>query len=63
VRPGDTVLAHSSASSLGFVAGGTQAVVQALLDAVGPDGTLVVPAHTPDNCDPAGWCDPPVHEA
>jgi aminoglycoside 3-N-acetyltransferase len=63
VRPGDTVLAHSSASSLGFVAGGTQAVVQALLDAVGPDGTLVVPAHTSDNCDPAGWFNPPVPAA
>jgi aminoglycoside 3-N-acetyltransferase len=60
---GDTVLVHSSASSLGFVAGGAQAVVQALLDVLGPDGTLVVPAHTPDNCDPAGWSNPPVPQA
>jgi len=55
VRPGDLVLAHSSASNLGFVVGGAQAIVQALLDVIGPDGTLVVPAHTPDNCDPASW--------
>jgi aminoglycoside 3-N-acetyltransferase len=60
---GDTVLVHSSASSLGFVVGGAQAVVQALLEVLGPDGTLVVPAHTPDNCDPAGWSNPPVPEA
>ena len=60
---GDTVLAHSSASSLGFVAGGTQAVVQALLDVLGPDGTLVVPTHTPDNTDPADWRNPPVPES
>ncbi|MFC4536699.1 aminoglycoside N(3)-acetyltransferase [Sphaerisporangium dianthi] len=63
VGPGDVVLLHSSARSLGFVAGGSQAVVQALLDVVGPEGTLVVPAHTPDNCDPAGWRNPPVPEA
>jgi len=47
-------------SSVGFVAGGTQAVVQALLETLGPQGTLVVPTHTPENCDPAGWQHPPV---
>src|ERR1700722_11150809 len=60
---GDTVLVHSSARSLGFVAGGSQAVVQALLDVLGPAGTLVVPTHTPDNTDPAEWCNPPVPES
>ena len=63
VAAGDTLLMHSSARSLGFVAGGTQAVVQALLDALGPAGTLVVPTHTPDNTDPGDWCNPPVPEA
>jgi aminoglycoside 3-N-acetyltransferase len=60
---GDTVLVHSSARSLGFVAGGSQAVVQALLDVLGSSGTLAVPTHTPDNTDPADWCNPPVPEA
>ncbi|MFY1692313.1 aminoglycoside N(3)-acetyltransferase [Plantactinospora sp. WMMB782] len=60
---GDVVLLHSSMRSLGFVAGGPQAVVQALLDVLGPDGTLVVPTHTPDNSDPAGWRNPPVPAA
>jgi aminoglycoside 3-N-acetyltransferase len=60
---GDTALVHSSARSLGFVAGGTQAVVQALLDVLGPAGTLVVPTHTPDNTDPADWRNPPVPES
>jgi len=56
VRSGDVVLLHSSTRS-------TQAVVQALLDVVGPEGTIVVPTHTSDNCDPAGWQNPPVPEA
>jgi aminoglycoside 3-N-acetyltransferase len=57
---GDVVMMHSSMGSLGFVAGGAQAVVTALLDVLGPDGTLVVPTHTPENCDPAGWGNPSV---
>jgi aminoglycoside 3-N-acetyltransferase len=60
VRRGDVLLTHSSMKSLGFVVGGPQAVVEALLDVLGPDGTLVVPTHTPDNTDPAGWQHPPV---
>lgn len=63
VRPGDVVLVHSSATSVGFVVGGAQAVVQALLDVLGSDGTLVVPAHTSDNSDPARWRNPPVPES
>ncbi|MET7363125.1 AAC(3) family N-acetyltransferase [Streptomyces sp. NPDC005562] len=60
VRPGETLLAHTSLSALGWVSGGAVAVVQALLDALGPDGTLVVPAHTGDNSEPSAWRNPPV---
>ncbi|WP_319462532.1 AAC(3) family N-acetyltransferase [Micromonospora sp. RTP1Z1] len=60
---GDTVLVHSSVRALGFVVGKVQAVVQALLDVVGPAGTLVVPTHTPFNSDPARWRNPPVPSA
>nr|GID86762.1 AAC(3) family N-acetyltransferase [Actinoplanes derwentensis] len=57
------MLVHSSVRSLGFVVGKVQAVVQALLEALGPTGTLVVPTHTPFNSDPAGWRNPPVPAA
>jgi aminoglycoside 3-N-acetyltransferase len=63
VRPGDVLLVHSAASRLGFVAGGPQAIVAALLEVLGPEGTLVVPTHTPENSDPAGWINPPVPES
>jgi aminoglycoside 3-N-acetyltransferase len=46
IREGDRVLAHTSLSHIGHVDGGAPTVVQALLDAVGPEGTLVFPAHT-----------------
>ncbi|MFE9672636.1 aminoglycoside N(3)-acetyltransferase [Streptomyces sp. NPDC006259] len=62
VEPGETLLAHSSLSSLGWVCGGAVAVVQGLLDALGPDGTLVVPTQSGDLSDPSHWGNPPVPE-
>jgi aminoglycoside 3-N-acetyltransferase len=44
--PGDTVLIHASIKSIGYVEGGPKAVVKALMDAIGPAGTLVAPAFT-----------------
>lgn len=60
VREGDTLLVHSSLSSLGWVCGGPQAVVQALLKAAGDGGTIVMPAQSGDWSDPAEWGNPPV---
>ena len=60
LRTGSVLLVHGSVAALGWVAGGPVAVVQGLLDALGPEGTLVVPTHTPENSDPAKWRNPPV---
>jgi len=60
VREGDVVIVHSSLSKLGWVCGSSQAVIQALLRAIGPEGTLVMPAHSGNWSDPAEWQNPPV---
>lgn len=57
---GMTVLVHASLSSLGWVCGGPIAAVQALMDVVTPAGTIVMPAMSSSNTDPAAWVDPPV---
>lgn len=62
VETGEILLVHSSLSSLGWVNGGAVAVVQGLLDALGPSGTLVVPTQTGGLSDPAVWGSPPVPE-
>lgn len=60
VRKGDTVLVHCSMRSMRWISGGRVAVLQALFDAVGMEGTLVMPAHSSDITDPANWSSPPV---
>ncbi|EHR59899.1 aminoglycoside 3-N-acetyltransferase [Saccharomonospora cyanea] len=53
LREGDTVMFHTRLSALGYVAGGPATLVHALLDVVGPRGTLMV------TC---GWNDAPPYD-
>ena len=44
IQKGGVVLVHSSLRSLGPLAGGAESVVQAFLEVLGADGTLLMPA-------------------
>ncbi|MEE9413883.1 MAG: AAC(3) family N-acetyltransferase [Acidimicrobiales bacterium] len=60
IDQGDVLIVHSSMSALGWVAGGAQAVVEALLAAVGVSGTLVMVTQSGQLTNPALWNNPPV---
>ncbi len=60
LESGDIVIVHSSLSALGWIVGGAQAVVEALLQTVEPAGTIVMPTQTGQLTDPANWSNPPV---
>lgn len=63
VKPGDIVLVHCSMSRLGWVAGGAEAVIRALLGAIGESGTLVMPSQSSQLSDPARWRAPAVPQS
>jgi aminoglycoside 3-N-acetyltransferase len=52
LRPGGVALVHSSLSALGHVPGGAETVILGLLAALGPAGTLLLPALSYENVGP-----------
>lgn len=44
IQKGDTLLVHSSLSNIGYVEGGAETVISALLEAIGPEGNLLMPS-------------------
>jgi len=60
VSSGMTLLVHSSLRAFGYVIGGVETVIEVLLEAVGTQGTLVMPAFSAQLSDPGDWQDPPM---
>ena len=63
VTPGDILIVHTAMSKIGWILGDAVTVIDALMEAVTTEGTLVLPAMTTGNTEPSGWNYPPVPEA
>ena len=53
LKQGQTIMVHTSLSSLGFVCGGPQIIIEALMECVGEEGTIIMPTQTWKNLDPS----------
>ena len=62
MQPGMTVMAHTSLSSMGYVCGGAPTVIEALLEAVGSEGTIMMPTQSWKNLDAEVGVHPEVSE-
>ncbi|NHJ88032.1 MAG: AAC(3) family N-acetyltransferase [Asgard group archaeon] len=60
LKKGDTVIVHSSMSKIGWIAGGPETVVDALMEVITPEGTIAMPTMSTGNTDPKCWNYPPV---
>jgi aminoglycoside 3-N-acetyltransferase len=63
VNAGDILIVHTSMFQIGWTAGYSNALIEALMECVTPRGTIVMPTQTGDNSDPAQWKNPPVPES
>ena len=50
VAKGDTLLVHSSLSACGHIIGGAKTIIEAIIEAIGPDGNLFVPTFQRSEC-------------
>jgi aminoglycoside 3-N-acetyltransferase len=57
LAPRATVMVHSSLGKVGWTVGGPISVIRALREVIGPKGTLVMPAESPEVSDPSSWGD------
>ena len=61
VKKGQSIMVHTSLSSLGYVCGGAQSVIEALMENVSDEGTIMMPTQSWKNLDPAAgvyWQEP-----
>lgn len=53
IKKGETIIIHCSLSKIGWIVGGEEILIRALLESVGKEGTLMMPAQTWKNLDPS----------
>lgn len=62
LKKGSTVIVHSSLSSLGWVCGGSVALIDALMEVITYSGNIIMPTHSGDYSEPKYWGNPAVPE-
>ncbi|WP_288222211.1 aminoglycoside N(3)-acetyltransferase [uncultured Clostridium sp.] len=61
VKSAQNIIVHTSMKKFGFVCGGPQIIIEALMESVGEEGTIIMPTQTWKNLDPSSgvhWEEP-----
>lgn len=60
IKKGDVIEVHASLKKVGYITGGPQTLIDAIIDVIGFEGTLVMAAQAHDNSEPAFFAHPPI---
>lgn len=60
IKQNDVVIVHCSLKKIGYIVGGAQTLVDALLETLTEEGTLIVPYQRVDNTEPSRWENPGI---
>ncbi|MGB4985598.1 MAG: AAC(3) family N-acetyltransferase [Erysipelotrichaceae bacterium] len=60
IKRGSVVEVHSSLKNLQDVVGGAQSIIDALIEVIGYEGTIVMPLQNVYNSEPSNWSNPPI---
>jgi aminoglycoside 3-N-acetyltransferase len=60
ISAGDTTMVHSSLRGIGFLINGPRDIIDAILETIGPTGTVIFPAFSGHLTDPVDWRSPSV---
>lgn len=52
LQSGDSVMVHTSLRRIGYICGGAQTIIEALIETVGSEGTVMMPSQSWRNLDP-----------
>lgn len=61
IERGMTIIVHVSMSKFGYIIGGARTFVDALIEAVGYNGTIVMPLQCGENSEPSYFVNPPMN--
>lgn len=59
-KKGDILEIHASIKAIGYILGGAQTLLDAIIDVIGIEGTLIMAAQVYDNSEPAFFEHPPI---
>ena len=62
LKAGMNLIVHSSLSSIGWICGGPESFIRALMETITWNGIIIMPTQSPSLSDPSDWANPKIPE-